>query len=171
MFPDSSSRAEGFREEAGVVAGWAARPRSPVHDSRRSSPGLAACSGSASQHVKRASQRFRHASKRRWQRFAEPFVIVSQCAGAQRVWERFRSAVRDCFPIRQRAACPAAVHGSLSASHASFPACLQAPHASFHAPPFFPDSSLSRRVSEKKPAWWLVGPDAHARRSTTGRRR
>ena len=30
----------------------------------------------------------------------------------------------------------------------------------------FPDSSLSRRVSEKKPEWSLLGPDANARRST-----
>ena len=57
-----------------------------------------ACSvfGSASKDVKRASQRFRHASKRRWkrfkrasQRFAAPFSIVSQYAGAKRVRERF----------------------------------------------------------------------------------
>ena len=50
---------------------------------------------SASQHVKRASQRFRHASKRRWkrfkrasQRFAAPFSFVSQYASAKRVRER-----------------------------------------------------------------------------------
>ena len=57
--------------------------------------GRCSVSRSASQHVKRASQRFRHASKRRWQRFkrasqrfAAPFSFVSQYASAKRVRQR-----------------------------------------------------------------------------------
>ena len=90
-FPDSSlSRRVSEKKPEWSLLG-------PDANARRSTILAGNCSGSrsASKHVKRASQRFRHASKRRWkrfkrasQRFAAPFSFVSQYASAKRVRER-----------------------------------------------------------------------------------
>ena len=81
---------EEFREEAGVVAAWAGRKRSPVHDPRSESPEPAACSGALFCLFPNTltSSVSGSASKLASQRFAAPFSIVSQYVSAKRVRKR-----------------------------------------------------------------------------------
>ena len=93
-----------FREEAGVVAGWAGRKRSPVNDSCSGLPEPAACSGALfclfpntlTPSVSGS------ASKLASQRFAAPFSFVSQYASAKRVRER-REARFPALEARRKA--------------------------------------------------------------------